>query len=174
LDHGVRWDLRSEKEIVVNVRALMLALLTAATAAAADRPCSTQFDFWVGEWDVEVGRQIVARSTIERIAGTCIIQENWMPFGGGEGKSWNFYNALADRWEQIWVTSTGDVLEVAGSWKGGAMRERGTRKNVDGSATIHRHSFTPLDGKRVRQFCEESDDGATWHVVFDGLYLRRS
>jgi hypothetical protein len=160
------------------VRVWFVAMLAAvAMAAAAERrDCSTrpevhQFDFWVGEWDVESGGQIVARSRIGRIAGTCIIQENWMPFGGGEGKSWNFYNQASGQWEQVWVTGAGDVLEVAGGWKDGAMRERGTRKNANGAATIHRHNFTPLEKGRVRQLCESDDNGATWHIVFDGLYL---
>jgi hypothetical protein len=175
LDHGVRWHLHSEEEIIVMIRVWTIAILSAAAAdaqACSTRPEVHQFDFWVGEWDVEVGGRIVARSRIERIAGTCIIQENWMPFGGGQGKSWNFYNQASGQWEQVWVTGTGGVLEVAGGWKDGAMRERGARKNADGTVTIHRRSFTPLEKGRVRQLCEESgDNGATWHVVFDGLYL---
>ena len=56
------------------------------------KPCTAgpeyqQFDFWVGEWDVEVGGQKVARSRIEKISDGCIVQENWMPSGGPPGKS---------------------------------------------------------------------------------------
>ena len=40
------------------------------------KPCTAgpeyqQFDFWVGEWDVEVSGQKVARSRIEKISDGC-------------------------------------------------------------------------------------------------------
>jgi hypothetical protein len=158
----------------VKLAALGALMGAAALAQPAPNRCASnaeyrRFDFWVGEWDVEVGGQKVARSRIDKSADGCIIVENWMPFGGGEGKSWNFFNASSGQWEQIWVTSTGEVLKVAGGWKDGAMREQGAS-----ASAMHRHSFTPLPGDRVRQFCEESTDGGkTWHVVFDGLYVRR-
>src|SRR5882724_3994509 len=42
------------------------------------KPCTAapqyqQFDFWVGEWDVEVAGQKVARSLIEKISDGCIV-----------------------------------------------------------------------------------------------------
>jgi hypothetical protein len=144
---------------------LALVFAGAAWGAGCDSVASHQFDFWLGEWDVQVAGHVVAHSRIERLEGGCIIQENWMPFGAPEGKSWNFYNAALGKWEQVWVTAQGGVLEVAGNWEKGAMREQGE---------WHRHSFTPLPDGSVRQFCEESSDqGRTWHTAFDGLYVRR-
>ena len=70
-----------------------LALLLTAAARAADpagscaAPEARQFNFWIGEWDVQVNGIVVARSSIQSIASGCIILENWMPFGAGEGKS---------------------------------------------------------------------------------------
>jgi hypothetical protein len=131
-----------------------------------------RFDFWVGEWDVEVGGQVVAKSSIQSVADGCIILENWMPFGGGEGKSWNFYNSTTGHWEQVWITNTGEILKVAGGWKNGAIREEGPTRSATGRPALHRHSFTPVPPDRVRQFCEESEDGGkTWRVAFDGLYI---
>jgi len=41
-------------------------------------------------------------------------------------------------------------------------------------ATLHRTTLTPLDGGHVRQLIEEStDDGATWAVEFDAIYVPR-
>jgi hypothetical protein len=66
-------------------------------------------------------------------------------------------------WEQVWVTTAGEVLKVARRWKDGAIREAGA---------THRHRFTPVVPDRVRQFCEETRGGGkTWQVVFDGLYI---
>lgn len=155
------------------MRALAIFALSLCPLAAEPPASCTQtpeyrrFDFWVGEWNVEVAGQIVAKSRIQSIADGCIILENWMPFGGGEGKSWNFYNSTTGKWEQVWLTSRGEILKVAGGWKNGAMREEGPTRSG-----LHRHSFTPVPPDRVRQFCEESDDGGkTWRVAFDGLYI---
>jgi hypothetical protein len=157
-------------------------LLAAGAAWAQPRPspsrCLTgeefhRFDFWVGEWDVEVGGQKVARSRIEKSADGCRIVENWMPFGGTEGKSWNFFDPAIGKWEQIWITPAGGVLKVAGGWRDGAIREEGTSVSANGEVRLHRHSFTPLPDGRVRQFCEESADGGrTWQVGFEGTYTK--
>jgi len=37
-----------------------------------------QFDFWVGEWKVEVSGQVIAKQPIEKLMDGCIVQENWM------------------------------------------------------------------------------------------------
>lgn len=41
-----------------------------------------QFDFWLGEWDVEAAGAKVAHSSIQSLADGCIILENWMPLAG--------------------------------------------------------------------------------------------
>jgi hypothetical protein len=143
--------------------AALAFLLAARTFACASGTEARQFDFWIGEWNVQVDGRIVARSSIQSIAGGCIILEHWMPFSAGEGMSWNFFNPTTRQWEQVWLTTTGEVLKVAGGWKKGAIRE---------SNGTHRHSFTPVAPNRVRQFCEESHDGGkTWQVAFDGIYI---
>ena len=150
-----------------------MKLLLFLWLASCDSPQHHQFDFWLGEWDVQVAGRVVARSRIERLEGGCIIQENWMPFGAPEGKSWNFLNTTSGLWEQVWVTAQGGVLHVSGEWKDGAIGEQGFSESAGGRVR-HRHSFTPTESGRVRQYCEESsDEGRTWQVVFDGLYLRR-
>ena len=160
-------------------RAVVVGWLACSAAAWAQTPCSSaehhRFDFWVGDWDVQVSGQVVAGSRIEKSADGCIVIENWMPFGAGEGKSWNYFDRTTGRWEQVWVTSTGGVLKVSGGWQDGAMREQGVAQRSGSADAMHRHSFTPLPQGRVRQFCEESSDGGkTWQVTFDGLYVPRS
>ena len=155
-----------------------------AYAAIADRidrngkPCLTtpehrQFDFWIGEWEVEVGGQPVAHSSIQNINDGCVIYENWMPYKGGGGKSFNAYNAGKGKWQQFWVSGNGSVLELAGNLKDGVMRYDGVTRDQAGSETIERLTFTPLSRDRVRQFWDQSADGGkTWTVAFDGTYVR--
>ncbi len=140
------------------------------------KPCLTQaeyrqFDFWVGEWDVQVSGKTVARSSIQRIEDGCIIQENWMPFKGVEGKSWNFYNSATRKWEQVWM-SAGSVLKLQGELKNGAIAYTGLTPQTNGPAIHERLTFTPIQNKAVHQFWEQSTDGGkTWKVAFDGIYL---
>jgi tetratricopeptide (TPR) repeat protein len=132
-----------------------------------------QFDFWLGEWDVQVSGQTVAHSRIEKIDDGCTVQENWMPFTGREGKSWNFYNAATGKWEQLWL-SGGNVLKLEGALDGAVMAYRGVTPQPNSGSVQQRLTFTPMEGGRVRQFWQQSaDQGKTWTVAFDGIYVRQ-
>ena len=64
------------------------------------------------------------------------------------------------------------VLEMAGTFRDGALRFQGTHKLISGGSKAHKTTLTPMDGGRLRQFIEESDDGGeTWTVAFDGIYV---
>lgn len=145
-----------------------------AKVEATARPCMTtpehrHFDFWVGEWNVTTSGQPAGTNSIQRIVEGCIIFENWTGLGGVTGKSFNFYDSSVKKWKQVWVDSTGSVLELSGEFKDGAMRYAGTT-----GAQTHRLTFTPLPDGKVRQLWEQSSDGGkTWQVAFDGLYTRK-
>lgn len=133
-----------------------------------------QFDFWVGEWDVEAAGQQVGTNSVQRILDGCVIFENWTNARGGTGKSFNFYNSSTRKWQQTWVDSTGNVLELSGEYKDGAIRFSGETRARDGSRQLERLTFYNLSPSRVRQFWEQStDDGKTWTVAFDGMYIRK-
>ena len=154
---------------------------TAATPAPKGPPCSSspeyrQFDFWVGEWDVLVNgtTQQAGTNDVQLILGKCVLLENWTGARGGTGKSFNIYNAARGQWQQTWVDNGGNVLELYGSFKDGAMRLEGEKPGPNGSKIINRISFFPMEGGRVRQLWESStDNGKTWTVAFDGLYVRK-
>jgi hypothetical protein len=111
---------------------------------------------------------------VQLILGDCVIFENWTGARGMTGKSFNIYNAAKSKWQQTWVDSTGNVLELYGEFKDGAMRLTGEKPGPKGGKIIDRLTFFPLEGGRVRQLWESSqDDGKTWSVVFDGLYIRK-
>ncbi|HEY1335883.1 MAG TPA: DinB family protein [Bryobacteraceae bacterium] len=141
------------------------------------KPCLTapeyrQFDFWLGEWDVEVSGRNVGRSRIEKIDDGCIVQENWMPASGIDGKSWNYYNSATGKWEQLWM-SAGMVLKLEGGLDGKAMAYRGVT-TPNGATVLHRLTFTPMEGGKIHQFWEQSPDGGkTWTAAFDGIYVPR-
>jgi hypothetical protein len=89
------------------------------------------------------------------------------------GKSFNVYNAAKGKWQQTWVDDRGVVLELTGEFKDNAMRLAGEVVR-NGQKILHKLTFFPLEGGRVRQLWESSqDDGKTWNTVFDGLYVKK-
>jgi tetratricopeptide (TPR) repeat protein len=149
-------------------------------AQANATPCAAQavnrqFDFWVGEWNVEStqGGQQIGTSSVQLILGSCVVFENWTGAGGVSGKSFNVYNAQKGKWQQTWVDDHGSVLELTGEYKDGKMMYTG-ESVAQNTRTLHRLTFFDLPNKRVRQFWEISTDGGkTWTVSFDGTYVRK-
>ncbi|HKP87000.1 MAG TPA: tetratricopeptide repeat protein [Blastocatellia bacterium] len=151
-----------------------------ASAEKMNRPCQflpehKQFDFWVGDWDVQTAQgQPVGTNTIQRIEDGCIVLENWTGLQGGTGKSMNFYNAGTGKWRQVWVSSTGGVTEYQGEYKDGAMRYEGDTFSRAGKRVMLRLTFFNQGADRVRQFSEQSTDGGkTWTTQYDFIYVRK-
>ncbi|HEX8650945.1 MAG TPA: tetratricopeptide repeat protein [Pyrinomonadaceae bacterium] len=145
------------------------------------RPCAAsplhrQFDFWIGEWDVQNPQgQPAGTSSIQLILGDCTIFENWTSAGGAyTGKSFNLYNSSLKKWQQFWSDDKGGVLEFTGEYKDGELRYTGESLDQKGNRIIHHLTFFNLAPDRVRQLWEQSTDGGkTWTTAFDGLYVRK-
>lgn len=152
-----------------------------ATAERAFRPCQSRpeshlFDFWIGEWDVTGPQgQPAGKSSVQQILSQCVIFENWTDRQGGQGKSFNAYNADYNMWQQFWTDQYGRVTEYRESER---TPEKGLRFLAHQGPRDHqmliRMTFTPIDAKTVRQFGETSTDGGkTWTTSFDLTYHRR-
>lgn len=145
--------------------------LSPQCAAAEHR----QFDFWRGRWEVrDPGGNLVGFNTIKRIQDGCALQEFWEGGAGSTGTSLNFYNQFTKQWHQTWVDSSGAPILIAGGVVGDKMVMTGTRPRPAGGTALHRISWEPLPGSKVRQLWDVSLDGGTnWIVLFDGLYSKR-
>ena len=141
-------------------------------------PQYNQLDFWVGEWDVkqpekETGPS-VGSSKIEKLMGSCVIQENWES-QGFTGKSWNFYDQGMSKWRQIWIDVTGRKGEMSGEYRDGGMRLEGETIQPGGRKVKTRMVFLNLAAGKVRQTAERStDEGKTWTTTVDFIYLKKS
>lgn len=151
----------------------------ASAQPAATRPCEgpeyRQFDFWVGDWEVQTpnGGQ-AGTNRIERILGGCVLQESWVGARGMQGMSFNMYSAVDKRWHQTWVDSNGQRLDLAGGLADGKMVLGGDAPQADGRVVTNRITWQALDDGRVRQHWETSaDSGRTWQDAFVGLYRRK-
>ena len=148
------------------------------SAPTCDAPEYRQFDFWVGEWDVEVKGAPTGRpkpqSSIQRILKGCVIFENWMPPNGQDGKSFNVYNRQTKKWEQTWVDSSGGVIHFTGEARDGNMYYTTEYLDAKGQKVQGKMAYFPQGPDRVRQLWEQSSDGGkTWTVAFDGIYIRK-
>lgn len=128
-----------------------------------------QFDYWLGEWDVEIGGQKLASSSIQLILDECVIFENYTDSRGYAGKSFSIYDATSKKWEQRYVDTTGAFH----TWTGGVENGRMVFywKTPQG---LQRMSYEKESPDRVRQLIDVStDDGKTWSPGYNGLYIRR-
>lgn len=133
-----------------------------------------QFDFWVGDWDVTSGGQPAGTNLVTLEEDGCVVHEHWTGAQGGTGQSFNYYDRIDRQWHQMWVSNSGNVLDLAGTLADGTLTFRGNRRQRDGSILQHRLSFRPNPDGSVRQLWQTSSDGgATWTVAFDGLYRKK-
>lgn len=161
---------------------LLLALLP--PTILAQEPCADtegfdRLDFWVGEWDVMSDGRQVGTNRITKILDGCAVTEEWVAQGGGEGRSLFYYLPRSDEWKQVWVTSSatriGGVKEKAlvAVLDDGSLRFQGRIPDSSGALWYDRTTLTPLDGGRVRQLIEISEDGVAWQTTFDAVYRPR-
>jgi tetratricopeptide (TPR) repeat protein len=147
-------------------------------------PCSytvenRQFDFWIGEWNVETSKGGIpaGQSRIEKTLGDCVILENWQSNGSPyTGKSYNIYNTSLKRWEQFWVDNVGgNIFFYGGLNKDGVMDYYTDELPQPDGTKLKRHlQFFPLGPDKVRQFSQGSTDGGkTWNVEYDFTYIRK-
>ena len=162
---------------------LLLPLLAAAQPEAAETPSAgpcdapeyRQFDFWLGDWNVSADDQVAGSNSIRQIHGGCALEENWQGAGAGgiSGSSFNIYDRATGKWHQTWVDASGTLLQLDGGLTDGNMVLSGSRPADSGATALHRISWTPNEDGSVRQLWETSlDGGASWSVLFDGLYVK--
>src|SRR4051794_6685385 len=166
--------------------ALLVSLGSAATARAqtgagcASDSTYSALDFWLGEWDVLVGDQVVGTNRITRVLKGCAILEEWRDTMGGEGRSLFYVEPGTHRWKQVWVTD--DARQVGGTKEkhlvahlpDGGIRFQGELPLPDGRLILDRTTLTPTRPGEVRQLIETSrDGGTTWRAGFDAHYRKR-
>jgi prolyl oligopeptidase len=141
-------------------------------AAACAGPEHRSFDFWVGEWTVtDAAGKAAGRSRVEKVLGGCALLERWTGTDGFEGQAFHLFDRVSGRWQQRWVDSRGQMLELPGGFVDGTLRYEGPWRTREGRPTLARMEFSRLPEGRVRQRWQQSvDGGTTWRTDFDGVY----
>lgn len=147
--------------------------------AASSWPCEhdgrfREFDFWIGEWQVETpDNRHAGTNVIERAQRGCLLIEHWTSAVQGSGTSFNYVDRESGEWVQLWLDSGGRQIEIRGGLTEEGMLLEGRILQVDGASAPFRGLWTLLPDGRIRQFFEQSDDGGrTWSPWFEGYYSR--
>ena len=135
----------------------------------------TEFDFWLGEWEVtNADGSKAGYNRIEKNNNGCVLQENWTSATPGiTGTSNNYYNSKTNQWEQIWIDNQGTTLHMKGTKIGNQMILRtDDEKNSENKIFYHQITWTANDDGTVRQLWETITENAQTIIAFDGLYKK--
>lgn len=136
-----------------------------------------QFDFWVGDWnayDFDNPNKIAAHLRVDLILDDCVLREDYKDTDGHEGQSFTIYDATRKVWHQTWVTNSGRLLTIEGTFQNGAMVLSGADRTTDGTERHVRGVWKPeKDG--VRESAATSiDGGKTWTPWFNIIFRSTS
>src|SRR6266567_2569688 len=85
-------------------------------------PEASQFDFWLGDWNLTWNDTLHGTNHVEKIMGGCTVQENFNdPNVNYSGKSWSVYNSNYKMWQQTWVDDQGGYIDLTGGMMGDSM-----------------------------------------------------
>lgn len=97
-------------------------------------PEHQQIDFLIGDWEVfnEQG-DMIGENLIEPVKNHCIISKNRKGINGSGGKSFNNYNrADTNNWHQLWISNTGNNLNLQGTASGDKIILKSDLENEKG------------------------------------------
>ena len=161
---------------------LIYILVGSVHAQNTGSPCACctdeykQLDFWIGDWVVYSGGQMVGFNKITKIEADCVLRENWKSqVSSHSGTSYNFYDKNLRKWRHIWIGSDGISLDVRGDFKDKKMVMI-SDEIVDEklNRVINKITWYNNPDGTVRQIWEQSKDGGlAYSTQWDGLYRRR-
>ncbi len=135
---------------------------------------SSDFDFWIGEWEVSWPHDGRGRNVISRVLDDRVILESFdgnpgLPF---RGMSLSTISPETGRWHQTWVDSDGGYLDFQGGMVEGRMILQRTAR-IDGRAVEQRMVFDQIARDSLEWRWERSTDGGvTWELVWPISYRR--
>lgn len=161
----------------------MLIRMTETPACSA--PEASQFDFWLGEWDLswpaeqtggDPGELATGTNVITHRFGNCVVEENFATSDGSFlGHSVSVYDEKTASWRQTWVDSSGGYLLFEGGVREGVMELRTPTVEEDGHTVVQRMVFTDIEEDSLAWHWQRSRDGGEqWEELWTIRYVRRT
>ncbi|CAM1350767.1 hypothetical protein [Tenacibaculum crassostreae] len=142
-------------------------------------PCSdatyTQFDFWVGDWDVyNTQGKLIGHNTIVKMPNACAIQENWTSTTSkSKGTSYNYFNKSDNTWNQLWIDNTGFSLVLKGTFSNRTMTLSSDLIQSDKGNYYNEITWTKNEDASVTQVWNYLDENRKKiKEVFRGVYKK--
>ena len=160
---------------------LLIPFYSLLAQTATCKCCSenhAQFDFWIGNWEVsnEDGT-LAGYSKIEKVQDNCVLRETWRSATSEySGTSSNFYNIIAQKWEQLWLDNQGAYLKLEGEYTSNRMILEGESiSEKDGDRNKNRITWNlNKDGSVTQHWEMQTNENDTWVTAFKGLYSRKT
>jgi hypothetical protein len=161
-----------------------LVLIVSGTVAQNNSrpPCSSpeasQFDFWVGDWNLTWNDSLHGTNRIEKMFGNCTIHENFTdPKMNYLGQSWSVYNSNYKQWEQTWVDNQGGYIALTGGMSGDSMILKTAERTVPSKISpsgkmVNRMVFYNIKPGSFDWIWEASTDGGlvwkpNWKIHYE-------
>ena len=168
------------KKYVLAFILLSVVIFIKAQTKPIQKPCSSaeasQFDFWVGNWELTWNVTSKGSNTITKIMEGCTLHENFFdPVLNYKGESWSVYNPTKKIWQQTWVDNGGEYIALTGKFENGEMiLSTQPGKLPDGKEQISRMVFYNITPKTFDWRWEASiDNGTTWKTNWLIHYKRK-
>jgi hypothetical protein len=157
-----------------------VSTLPAQENAPPPATCNTdtrysEFDFWLGTWDVYVDGKKAGENTITKEEEGCLVLEKWTDVNGGTGQSYNYFNPDTGKWRQVWVSKYMAIDYVGGLTEDGSMELVGDITYFHNEKTLKfLGRWTRQEDGTVRQYFEQFDEKKGEMVpIFTGIYHRK-
>lgn len=175
-----------EKHIILFLNVILTLLLFtnrlvfATDSIAIKEPDSlksiqSQFDFWVGEWNLTWGEDERGINIITKPLDSLVIMENFngTPSSPLKGISVSVFNKRLGKWQQTWVDNQGSYLDFTGEFKDGKMILQ-RKAYLEGKEVLQRMVWYDIEPENLEWNWERSlDNGKTWEVLWNIHYSRR-
>lgn len=154
---------------------------TPAAPAIPDE--ASQFDFWVGDWDVRWGDGLSGTNRVRKVLGDRVVQEDFDGERDAQLRGLSVSVCGNDgRWRQTWVDDNGTYLHFVGGWEAESSdpAEPGPRmvlvhsREIEGKPVQLRMVWSDIEPDSLTWRWQRSDDGgATWSTNWELAYRRR-
>ena len=162
-------------KIACSIITMLLAFQTVSAQLSKDEETS-QFNFWIGKWDLYTGSSQFGESTVDTLLDGYCIQENFIEFPPDpfHGMSWTTFNAETKKWEQTMIDNQGHHSFFIGEFEHGKISLIRNFKNKKGEDRIQRTTFYNISNDKFDwTFDASSDEGKTWNVFYNVHYVRK-
>jgi hypothetical protein len=156
---------------------LFISLFTLAQTnnqTPCSAPQASQYDFWIGDWNLTWSDSLHGTNHIEKLFGNCTVHENFAdPKTNFLGQSWSVYNSTSNQWQQTWIDNQGGYIALTGGMEGEKMiLKTGERQTPKGNQQM-RMVFYNIKSDSFDWSWEASMDGGnSWKPNWQIHYVR--